>query len=99
MLAGADELLPILIYIVTLSGLRRPAACLKYIQLITPTADMCGELDYYVTMFESALYYIMDLEFGSEGEGSLRLIGPSADRAAVISSRETDRLAVWMLTP
>ena len=80
--AGADELLPILIYIVTLSGLRRPAACLKYIQLLTPAPDMCGELDYYITMFESALFYILELQF----DASLRLIGPSLERQNVISS-------------
>lgn len=76
---GADEVLPILIYILILSSLRRPAACLKYIQSLIPNTDLCGELDYYVTMFQSALSYVMETEFdGSDVVTNPRAIAGSS---------------------
>jgi hypothetical protein len=70
---GADDFLPVFIYLMTLSSLAHPAACIAYVQYLTPEQDMCGEVSYYVTTFESALYFIARLQTDVHGDaGSIR---------------------------
>ncbi len=40
---GADDFLPVFIYILTLSKLHRPATCLTYIQYVAAGGGVCGE--------------------------------------------------------
>ncbi len=68
---GADDFLPVFIYILTLSTLHRPATCLTYIQYLTPQQDLSGELAYYVTTFESALYFISEILIDLNEDGMI----------------------------
>ncbi len=69
--AGADDFLPVFIYILTLSRLHRPATSLAYIQYLTPQQDLAGELAYYVTTLESALYFVSEILIDLNEDGMI----------------------------
>ena len=70
-LVDADDFLPIFIFLLTLSRLHHPATCLTYIQQLTPSMDMAGELSYYVTTFESAVYFITQILIDLSEDGMI----------------------------
>jgi hypothetical protein len=45
---GADDLVPLLIYLVVRARPRRLHACLSYIQRYRTASKLCGEIAYYV---------------------------------------------------
>ena len=61
--AGADEFLPLLIYIVIKSGAMRLFANLRYIEgMSEERTELCGEAAYYFTNLYSALSFVRDLK-------------------------------------
>lgn len=59
---GADDFLPLFIWCVARSGVSRPATCESFIRSLMTPVDLRGELAYYCTTLESAIYYVCDLE-------------------------------------
>ncbi|GLE06410.1 hypothetical protein PINS_up015657 [Pythium insidiosum] len=57
----ADDYLPIHIYVVVHSGLRRPLMTKEYLGAMIHPSKMMGEVGYFLTMFEVALKYIADI--------------------------------------
>ncbi|TMW56314.1 hypothetical protein Poli38472_006324 [Pythium oligandrum] len=57
----ADDYLPIHIYVVIHSGLKRPLMTKEYIGAMIHPSKMMGEVGYFLTMFEVALQYIADM--------------------------------------
>lgn len=57
----ADDYLPIHIYVVVKSGLRRPLVAKEYLGAMIHPSKMLGEVGYFLTMFEVALKYIADM--------------------------------------
>uniref|UniRef100_A0AAV1T1W0 VPS9 domain-containing protein n=1 Tax=Peronospora matthiolae TaxID=2874970 RepID=A0AAV1T1W0_9STRA len=57
----ADEYLPIHIYVVVKSGLKRPLATKELLGSMIHPSLMLGEVGYFLTMFEVALKYIADM--------------------------------------
>ncbi|GLD93773.1 hypothetical protein PINS_up002378 [Pythium insidiosum] len=57
----ADDYLPIHIYVVVHSGLRRPLMTKEYLGAMIHPSKMMGEVGYFLTMFEVALKYIADM--------------------------------------
>jgi len=59
---GADDFLPMFLWCVATSGLTRPATCEAFIHALTPAVDFRGELAYYCTTLEGAVFYVSRLE-------------------------------------
>ncbi|GMF21003.1 unnamed protein product [Phytophthora fragariaefolia] len=57
----ADDYLPIHIYVVVKSGLKRPLATKELLGAMIHPSLMLGEVGYFLTMFEVALKYIADM--------------------------------------
>ncbi|OWZ24533.1 hypothetical protein PHMEG_000424 [Phytophthora megakarya] len=57
----ADDYLPIHIYVVVKSGLKRPLATKELLGAMIHPSQMLGEVGYFLTMFEVALKYIADM--------------------------------------
>uniref|UniRef100_K3WH97 VPS9 domain-containing protein n=1 Tax=Globisporangium ultimum (strain ATCC 200006 / CBS 805.95 / DAOM BR144) TaxID=431595 RepID=K3WH97_GLOUD len=57
----ADDYLPIHIYVVVKSGLKRPLVAKEYLGAMIHPSKMLGEVGYFLTMFEVALKYIADM--------------------------------------
>jgi hypothetical protein len=57
----ADDYLPIHIYVVVHSGLKRPLMTKEYLGAMIHPSKMLGEVGYFLTMFEVALKYIADM--------------------------------------
>ncbi|TDH67947.1 hypothetical protein CCR75_004184 [Bremia lactucae] len=57
----ADDYLPIHIYVVVKSGLKRPLATKELLGAMIHPSLMLGEVGYFLTMFEVALQYIADM--------------------------------------
>lgn len=57
----ADDYLPIHIYVVVKSGLKRPLFLKEYLGAMIHPSKMLGEIGYFLTMFEVALQYIADM--------------------------------------
>ncbi|KAF4320946.1 hypothetical protein BBO99_00000701 [Phytophthora kernoviae] len=57
----ADDYLPIHIYVVVNSGLKRPLATKELLGAMIHPSLMLGEVGYFLTMFEVALKYIADM--------------------------------------
>ncbi|KAG2790941.1 hypothetical protein PC129_g3090 [Phytophthora cactorum] len=57
----ADDYLPIHIYVVVRSGLKRPLATKELLGAMIHPSLMLGEVGYFLTMFEVALKYIADM--------------------------------------
>ncbi|KAJ0408670.1 hypothetical protein ATCC90586_007696 [Pythium insidiosum] len=75
----ADDYLPIHIYVVVHSGLRRPLMTKEYLGAMIHPSKMMGEVGYFLTMFEVALKYIADILFTRDkrwlrDECALRLV-------------------------
>lgn len=58
---AADDYLPIHIYVVVKSGLKRPLATKELLGAMIHPSLMLGEVGYFLTMFEVALKYIADM--------------------------------------
>lgn len=58
---SADEYLPINIYVVVNSGLKRPLMAKELLVAMIHPSQMLGEVGYVLTMFEVALKYIADM--------------------------------------
>eukprot|EP00753_Platysulcus_tardus_P007762 PLAT15477.2.p1 GENE.PLAT15477.2~~PLAT15477.2.p1 ORF type:complete len:711 (-),score=352.50 PLAT15477.2:26-2158(-) len=65
---AADDFLPIFIYVVASSGLRRPWTTLRYTYHLASRACFSGEGEYYLTVYESAIYFLGMLEADDEEE-------------------------------
>ncbi len=63
---GADDFLPLFLWSVAISGMSRPATCEAFIKGLTPTVDLRGELAYYCTTLEGAVFYVSKLEVRSD---------------------------------
>ena len=61
---GADDFLPLFIYCVASSHLRHPQTSMIMLWALASKEKMEGQMAYYVTVFESALYFIMNLNIG-----------------------------------
>eukprot|EP00736_Rhodelphis_marinus_P009007 Rmarinus@m.7741 len=59
---GADDFLPIHIYVVVQSGLQEPWSVREYIWQLCDPDELNGEKGYYLTVFNAALQYILDLK-------------------------------------
>lgn len=57
----ADDYLPIHIYVVIHSGLKRPLMTKELLGAMIHPSKMLGEVGYFLTMFEVALQYISDM--------------------------------------
>ncbi|RLN90462.1 hypothetical protein BBJ28_00017933 [Nothophytophthora sp. Chile5] len=57
----ADDYLPIHIYVVVKSGLKRPLVTKELLGAMIHPSLMLGEVGYFLTMFEVALKYIADM--------------------------------------
>lgn len=57
----ADDFLPIHIYVVVHSGLKRPLVTKELLGAMIHPSQMLGEVGYFLTMFEVALKYIADM--------------------------------------
>jgi len=57
----ADDYLPIHIYVVVNSGLKRPLVTKELLGAMIHPSKMLGEVGYFLTMFEVALKYIADM--------------------------------------
>eukprot|EP01028_Stygiella_incarcerata_P006852 TRINITY_DN2785_c0_g1_i2.p1 TRINITY_DN2785_c0_g1~~TRINITY_DN2785_c0_g1_i2.p1 ORF type:complete len:667 (+),score=202.75 TRINITY_DN2785_c0_g1_i2:76-2076(+) len=55
---GADQFLPIFVYVLIHSDINNPHACLHYIYTYSNDDDRDGELGYYLTSFEGALMHV-----------------------------------------
>lgn len=63
---GADDFLPLFLWSVAISGMSRPATCEAFIKGLTPAVDLRGELAYYCTTLEGAVFYVSKLEVRSD---------------------------------
>lgn len=59
---SADDLLPILIYVIVHSTLSRLESQCQYMWQVSDPADLVGESGYYLTMFSSAIEYLKQHE-------------------------------------
>ena len=59
---SADDLLPILIYVIVHSTLTRLESQCQYMWQMSDPADLVGESGYYLTMFSSAIEYLKQHE-------------------------------------
>lgn len=57
----ADDYLPIHIYVVAKSGLKRPLVAKEFLGAMIHPSQMLGEVGYFLTMFEVALKYLADM--------------------------------------
>jgi hypothetical protein len=57
----ADDFLPIHIYVLIHSGLKRPLLTKEYLGAMIHPSQMLGEVGYFLTMFEVALQYILEM--------------------------------------
>lgn len=61
-LLGADDFVPIHIFCVVRAALRRPLLCCHLMWNLCDPDKLQGEAGYYLTVFESALMYILETE-------------------------------------
>ena len=59
---GADDLVPIFIYVLSRSGLRRPILYKEQMWGLCHPGQLIGESGYYLTVFESAIEFIKDID-------------------------------------
>jgi hypothetical protein len=91
---GADEFLPIFIYVVVQAQLQHAAYLAKYMFYFCHKLQLQGETGYLLTMFESALSYINQVADEEEAElrvASVRATASSAVTAPSIGREQTER--------
>jgi hypothetical protein len=92
---GADEFLPLFLWAVAKSDMTRPATCESFLRRLTPEPDMRGELSYYCTTLEGAVYYVSRMEIRSDSTATnsmlLRTLSGQSDRPPSILGDGTKR--------
>lgn len=62
---GADDFLPIFIYCFVQSEIERPCALCALLRHFTESSQQIGEVGYYLSSFEAALVYIIELDLST----------------------------------
>ena len=67
---GADDLLPIFIYVLCQSGLRTPLLNKELLWRLCHPDQLHGESGYYLTVYESAVEFVLNMDFGRQLDAS-----------------------------
>mmetsp|Transcript_13540 Transcript_13540/g.16810 ORF Transcript_13540/g.16810 Transcript_13540/m.16810 type:complete len:86 (-) Transcript_13540:831-1088(-) len=62
---GADDFLPVLIYVTANSNLKSPFTTLTYMAKLASEAILESEVKYWLTTFESAIYFVSEVDDSS----------------------------------
>lgn len=89
---GADEFLPLFLYVLALADLDRPATCYSFLQHLLPSPDNTGEAAYYLTTLESAVHFLMRISL-AEVKGEVCVLLTPYPASPIVSHENTIKSA------
>ena len=87
---GADDMLPVFIFVIANSAMRRPHTSLIHMQLLGSPKLLNTSAKYWLTAYESALYFISDLDLLELQPAKTTAHSRSADSADAVPSSDRE---------